>query len=620
MRLIYAFAAFALIPAGALLADPPPASETANAIPETNVKALQIRGAQVYREVCAACHDNPEGRTPSRGYLTQTRSPDYILRALTTGVMREVTAGVSLDDKKAVATYLIGLAPGGAAEIDPNANRCSARPPAVTLAGSSWNGWGGYGVTNARYQPDPGFAATDLPRLKLKWSFAYPGGVSNEPTVASGRIFVSSMGGITYSLDAGTGCTYWSRDMGAPTRAAISLGALPSGRVAAFVTSWSGTVMALDAQTGDEIWQARADTHRATRLTGSPILYQGRLYVPVSSGEEGLAADPNYVCCSFRGSLVAFDAATGRQLWKSYTIDKAAAPIPGDSHRQGPSGAALWMAPTIDVKRGLIYVATGDDYSDPASDASDSVIAYDLKTGRKRWTSQVLAGDVFVTGCTPNRHRNCPTGDGGPDFDFGASPLIVTTPAGRDVIIAMSKGGVVFGMDPDRQGRIVWTTRIGNGGLLGGIEWGGTTDGKTIFAPISDAPYGGVRQPGSKPGLNALEPATGKLLWHVPAPMPSCSWNGNCFEAHAAAAAMMPGAIFAGSWDGHIRAFSPDAGTILWDFDTGRAFPTVNGGTAVGGSIDHGGQTIADGMLLVNSGGRQGRSGNVMLVFTVDGN
>ncbi len=615
-------AAAAALPLGAAFADGP--APTVQPGP-AEVAAMRARGEQVWTETCAACHDNAAGRTPTRGFLTQTRSPDYIYRALTAGVMKDVTANVSIADKKAVATYLIGNPPGGASEIKIEANRCKGPGPAMTLTGSTWNGWGGAGVNNARFQANPGFTADQTAQLKLKWAFAFPGGVSNEPSVAGGRIFVSSMTGITYALDARTGCTYWTKDLGVPTRTMISLGKLPSGRYAAYVTTWQGKLLALDAVTGKEIWSATVDDHRAVRLTGSPMLHAGRLYVPASSGEEGLAADPKYVCCTFRGSLSAFNAATGKRLWKTYTIDKAPAPIPGDGHRYGPSGAALWMSPTIDVRRGLIYTASGDDYT-TATGSSDAIVAFDLATGAKRWVRQVVANDIFVGGCTPtSRTVNCPKEGIGPDFDFGASPVMVRTAAGKEILVAVNKGGIAFGFDPDARGKIVWETKLGRGGLLGGLEWGIAWDGKLIYVPMSDAPYAGKPASGDpsfpvSPGLNALDPATGKVVWHTPALVVKCSFESAfCAPAFASASAAIPGAVFSGAWDGYIRAFSSSTGAQLWEFNTARPFPAVNGVTATGGSVDHGGQTIAAGMVLVTSGGRQAQPGNLMLAFSVDG-
>jgi polyvinyl alcohol dehydrogenase (cytochrome) len=575
------------------------------------------QGAEVYQAHCSVCHDHPQDRIPSRSRITVTRSADYVLRALTVGVMSQQASALSTEERKAVAAYLIGKLPGTGADVDITANRCQHAPPPLTLRGSYWNGWSGRGTSNVRYPPDPGLATADVPKLKLKWAFAYPGGTSTPPAIVGGRIFVPSMGGVVYSLDAHSGCTYWATELGSASRAAMSIGKLPSGKFAAYVGDWKGEVLALDADTGKELWRARVEDHPMVRLTGAPTLSDGRLYVPVSSFEETAVSDPNYICCTFRGSVVALDAATGRILWKTYTIDQPPQPR-GDKGRIGPAGAAVWSAPTIDPKRGLLYMGTGNAYTAPAAPGSDSVIALDLKTGAKRWVSQLIPDDAFIVGCASKPQANCPEGTLGPDFDVGSSPLQVRLPNGKERLIVTSKSGDVFGLDIDQQGKLLWRTKVGRGGLLGGIEWGGASDnGARIFVTVSD--WGTSETDSATPGVYAVSTTSGERLWTVAAPKPACAWGEPCSHAHFAAPIVIPGVVFAGAFDGHEYAYSVADGHILWDFDTGHSFDAVNGGKANGGSIDQGGQTIADGTLLVNSGGRNGYPGNALLAFTVDG-
>lgn len=575
------------------------------------------QGAEVYRTHCARCHDDPQdARIPPRVRLTMSRSPDYVLRVLNVGVMREQASLLAADEKKAVAAYLIGRLPGVGPDVDVGANRCRRAPPPLTLRASAWNGWGGTGTHNARYQPDPGLKRADVPRLGLKWAFAFPGGTSSQPTIVGARLFVPSLSGVVYSLDSGSGCTYWAADLGVPVRTAISIGQLPSGSFAAYLGDMKGGVHALDAETGSELWRTVVDDSPAARLTGAPVLFEGRLYQPVSSFEESYAADPRYVCCSFRGSLVALDASTGRMLWKTHTIDETPMPL-GDGHRMGPAGAAIWSAPTIDVGRRLIYAGTGNAYTERAVPGSDAVIAFDLDTGAKRWVKQLHAEDAYVAGCAPQPHVNCPKGALGGDFDIGSSPLLVRTKGGKELLIVTSKSGEVFGLDPGRQGAIVWQTRVGRGGLMGGIEWGGASDGKRLYVAVSDHI---VARPPPMPGVSALSLADGSSIWHSPAPAPLCAWNdAPCSNAQLSAPAVIPGVVFAGSFDGHLRAYSAADGKVLWDFDTGASFDAVNGGKATGGSIDQGGQTIAGGMLFVSSGARLGHPGNSLLAFAVTG-
>ena len=579
------------------------------------------QGADIYRTRCASCHDNPQGRTPPRATLTVTKSADVIIRALTTGAMRQIGATVGADGRAAVAAYLTGKPPGESGTIDINANRCAPPAKPFTLEGPSWNGWSGRGTTNARHQFEAGLSPADVARLKLKWVFAYPGGTPGPPTVVGGRVILPGASGLVMSLDAETGCTYWASDLGAQMRAAVSIGKLPSGRVVAFAGDMRGEVHALDASTGQTLWSTVVEDHPMVRLTGSVVYHDGRVYVPVSSQEERAASDPDYVCCTFQGSVVALDGVTGRILWKAPTLDEPLRKL-ADGRRTGPSGVAVWTAPTIDPKRGVLYVGTGNSYTEPAASTSDAVIAFDLKTGARRWVSQTHAGDAFMDGCYDKRHVNCPTGEVGPDFDLGGSPMLVTIANGQDRLLVASKSGMVLAMDPDRRGRILWESRAGRGGLLGGSEFGAASDGAAAYVPITDlgpAQTKANRGLPPAPGLHALSAATGRVLWRAPAPTPVCTWGQPCAPVMHAAPVVIPGVVFAGAFDGHERAYASADGRVLWDFDTGRSFEAVNGGKASGGSIDQGGQAVAGGKLFVSSGARNGYPGNALLVFMLDG-
>lgn len=581
------------------------------------------RGEEVYGARCASCHENPQDRTPTRNSITHSRSADFLLRVLNEGVMQQQASTLSQEDRVAVSAYLMNVMPGAGATIDPNANRCRGAVRPVALDGPSWNGWGGRGTTNARYQPNPGLRAAEVSRLKVKWAFLLPGGAANQPTIARSRVFAASVAGIVYSLDGDTGCTVWAFDVGAAVRTPITLG--QAGRViAAFFGDNKGRFWAVDARSGRLIWKVEVDPHPMIRLTGAPALFEGRLYVPVSSYEE--APDPNYRCCAFRGSLVALDAADGRLIWKTYTIDRPAQPL-ADGHRRGPSGVAIWHAPTIDVKRRRIYVATGNSYTEPTVETSNAALALDLDTGARRWVTQIHKADVSVAGCVvasaSASRRNCPASPG-PDFDLGGSPLLVTTRDGQDHLLITSKSGEVFGLDVEGEGKILWRTKLGRGSSLGGVQWGGASDGDRVYLSVSDGGQVRQRGPGAdlgpgRPGLSAISPSTGDILWNTPTPKAVCAWVGPCVAAQPSAPAVTPDVVFAGAWDGHLRAYASTDGRILWDFDAGRSFTSVNGGEATGGSIDLGGQVVAGGLLLVTSGARNAQPGNVLLALTVDG-
>jgi polyvinyl alcohol dehydrogenase (cytochrome) len=586
---------------------------------------LLHQGEGVFQTRCSVCHDHPEqDRIPPRAQLA-TRSADFVIRTLKTGVMRQNAAGLTDDQMKAVAVFVTGRMPGAPLEIDPDANRCQRAAAALNSSGSSWIGWSG-GADNKRFQANPGISAADVPRLKLKWTFAYPGSVAGPPVIVGGRVYATSSSGHVFALDAASGCTYWARDMGVPSRTAISVGKLPNGHFAVYFGIDSGEVHALDADTGAKLWHTTVDAHPAVHLTGAPTLFKGTLYVPISSLEQDMAqANPNYHCCVFRGGVVALDAVTGKQLWKSYVIADEPKPVPDDPNHMAPAGAAVWSTPTVDAKHGLVFVGTGDAYTEPAAPESDSVVAFDMKTGARRWVRQLYRNDTWMSGCDPNpTHPACPKHPVGPDFDVGAAQILVSRPNGKDVLVAAGKSGLAFGLNP-ADGSVLWETKVGEGGTRGGIEWGGASDGERVFFPVSDTrdgvPFSTILAavPATPGGVHALSVSTGKQLWVTPAPKPVCSWGSQqCQAAQPGAASMIPGVVFAGSWDGHERAYSATDGQILWDFDTGQVFSGVNGGKAKGGSVDGGSQVIAGGMLFVNSGVRM-RIGSALLVFSVDG-
>lgn len=537
--------------------------------------------------------------------------------------MKQQAAGLSLDQVRALAIHLTGKLPGAPIEANLKVNLCKAKPGPINLNGAQWNGWG-RDLDNSRYQPQPGIKADDIPRLKVKWAFAHPGPMATgQPTVIGDRIFLTTEVGIIYCLNAQTGCTYWTMNAGAAVRAAISVGPLPAGSQAKFAVYFGdekSTVQALDAATGRLLWKTKIEDHLLSRVTGSPVLYKDRVYVPVSSFEETAGRDVKYECCKFRGSIVAIDAYTGKIIWKSYSVQDEPKPFKKNSsgtQMYGPAGGAIWSAPTVDLKRGVIYGATGNSYTDVATGHSDAIMAFDLKTGKVKWVNQVTPKDNFLVGCRQPGVGNCPE-EAGPDYDFGSSSVLRVLPGGKQVLLAGQKSGVIYALDPDNNGKVLWQVRVGNGGALGGIEWGFAADEESVYVPVADV--GGAAR---KPGITALKIATGEKLWHVPAPPAKCSWGtSRCNNSQSAAATVIPGAVFSGTADGHLRAYSTKDGSIIWDFDTAETpYDGINGMKAKGGALDGGGPTIAGGVLYVNSGyGRLvGQPGNLLLALTVDG-
>jgi polyvinyl alcohol dehydrogenase (cytochrome) len=574
----------------------------------------------VFKDNCAVCHDNPATRAPARSSL-HAMSPNFIVEALTSGIMTAQGSALSPEARVALAEYLTGRKVGAEATM---AGKCEAAAPPLALDGLGYNGWGG-GVANWRFQPQPGINAAQVSRLEVKWAFGFPGVVAAfaQPTIVDGLVFVGSQNRHVYALDAATGCYFWDYTASAGVRSAITVARI-GGRDLAFFGDRAGHVYAVDAMSGQTVWKVKPDDEPAVQVTGAPTLFEGRLYVPISVGDDSAAIDPKFECCKGRGAVIALNAASGETLWSSYMLPGATPQGKNAIGTQlwGPSGASIWSSPTIDAKAGALYVGTGDNHSAPATETSDAIVALSLKDGSRLWSRQLLAGDMGNGSCLAADKTNCPEPHG-PDFDIGDSPSLVSLPNGQRALLIGQKSGMMWALDPDAKGRIIWQTRVGNGGPLGGVQWGPATDGRIVYAPVSDL---GVRNlvlgqpivldPGKGGGLHALDAATGAMVWTA-SPAAACGERPNCSPAQSQAATATPEFVLSGAVDGHIRAYATSDGRVLWDFDTVRAFKTVNGVDATGGSLDAGGPTVAGGMVLVGSGyGLYGGApGNVLIAF-----
>jgi polyvinyl alcohol dehydrogenase (cytochrome) len=593
--------------------------------------AVAQDGAALYARYCSMCHDGGIVRAPSRKTLAAL-TPERIVAALENGVMRLQGADRTGDERKAIAVFLTGKPLGALVPVPTPA--CASSAAATVASESSWNGWSAT-PANDRYQRQPGIAAADVPRLKLKWAFGFPGDASAavQPSIVGDRVLVGSSAGRVYSLSLATGCAYWTFDADIQVRTAIVTGPPKAGAApAAFFADVAGNVYSVDAATGTLRWKIKADEHPIARVTATPKLVEGRLYVALSSLEELAGADPAYPCCTFRGSLVALDAETGRTIWRTYTI--ADAPAPTKKNAAGtqlyaPSGAAVWGSPTIDAAHRRIYVGTGDSYSEPAAATSDAILALDLDSGAVKWAHQFTSGDAYNLACGGAAAANCPS-TAGPDHDFGAPPILVTLPSGEQRLLASQKSGVVHAIDPE-SGRVLWSTRIGPGGVLGGVEWGAASDGRAVYVALSGVTLKAASgtgpiimgqtalDPAAGGGLFTLRVSDGTRLWTAPPAV--CANRPNCSPAQSAPVTAIDGAIFSGSVDGHLRAYAAADGHVIWDYDTAREFDTVNHVKAAGGSIDVGGAAVAGGVVVTTSGYPVfgGRPGNVLLVFSVDG-
>ena len=576
------------------------------------VWAQQPDGEQVFRQSCASCHNGmPDSRAPGRDALA-ARTPQAVIESLMTGAMRPQGSRLSGPERRAVAEFVSGrklnVDVTGAGQ-----GRCDAQPRRIEKeAGATWAGWSP-ATTNTRFQPATmaGLTPADVPRLTLKWSFGFPDASAawSPPTAANGRLYVGSQNGTVYALDARTGCIHWTYSAAGGVRTAITTG----GEFVYFGDT-AANAYALYADSGRVAWTRTLDDHPLARITGSLTLHAGRLYVPLSSYEESQGADPRYECCTFRGSVSALDAATGRVVWKTLLITdplQRRGTSSAGVRLWGPSGSAVWSPPTVDEGRNAVYIATGNAYSGPAHKTTNAVVALDLATGAIRWIRQITPGDVYLSNCRAG-NPNCPEVNG-PDFDFG-SPPVLTRAGDRDVLVIAQKSGMAYTLDPARDGEVIWEYRAGQGGVLGGIEWGAAVDGENAYFAVSD-----MLQP--RPGgIHAVRLSTGERVWLASPPAPICGTGRGCNAAQSAALTAIPGIVFSGSNDGALRAYDSKTGAVVWMFDTNRNFSTINGVPAKGASLIGPGPAVVGGMVYVNSGygAFGGRPGNVLLAFGLE--
>ncbi|MFK7831329.1 MAG: PQQ-binding-like beta-propeller repeat protein [Congregibacter sp.] len=587
-------------------------------------------GLEPYAEHCAQCHEGGVYKAPHRLFLSMM-APDAILDSMGK-VMSAQAKALSAEQKKDVAEYIAGRSLESVAiNYPPPTCEQSALDASQGAAQSGW----GVEPANTRFQAanTGGLVAADTGALELKWAFAFPNAIQarSQPAVAGDTVFVGSQSGRVYALDARSGCARWTFRASAEVRTAIVVSSWDVGDDTVRPQIFFGDILAraysVDAITGELLWITKVDDHPNATITGTPTLVGGQLFVPVSSLEVVAAVNPEYVCCTFRGSMVALNTSNGETQWKSYSIDEE--PVDAGKTDVGttilaPSGAPIWNSPTVDIQRGQIYAGTGENYSSPADAGSDAIIAFDMATGKKNWVAQTTRGDAWNAACLiyfTSDAANCPV-ENGPDFDFSAPPILLNIEDKTDILVAGQKSGMVYGFNPD-DGRIVWQTRVGRGGVQGGIHFGMAAGDGLVYVPVNDmfypedlTRYDFKHDP--RPGVYALDPATGKEIWAHPAsdvcPEDKKEW---CDIGVSAAITAIPGAVIAGHMDGHLRIYSAKDGKVLWDYNTLREFKTVSGELAQGGSMSGSGATVANGMLYMNSGYGiyEHMPGNVLLAF-----
>jgi len=574
-------------------------------------------GDAVFARACANCHQAGQTAVPPPDAL-RAYTPEAIVNALTNGKMAAQGATLTTAERVAVAQFLTGRT---FAASTGRSNKCTvATPISDPMRGPRWMAWGN-DTTNTRYAPQGGLTAQDLPRLKLKWAFAYDSATSArvQPALAGNKLFAASDNGELHALDPKTGCTYWTYKAEFGVRSALSVWPYRTGnstRYAVFFGDQKANVYAVDSVTGQLVWKKKADAHPNAAITGAIAVANGQAFVPIQGlGEETTAGRADNVCCTFRGNVTALDVNTGAQLWKTYTVDE---PKPrGKNARNGtdafgPAGGGIWSSPTADLARRSLYVATGNAYADPGGPLTDAVVAMDMESGKVKWAYQGTPNDNWLGGCPAKTEggSGCPAVMG-PDHDFSASPMLATV-EGRQLILVPQKSGVAHALNPDT-GALVWQYRFGVGDALGG-QYGGSFDGRQAYFG-----NGSYRSP-APGGVRAVRGATGQEAWNVAAQPVLCAGQPRCNASQAGAATAIPGAVLVGSIDGGLRAYAADGGEILWQFDTNRSYETVNGVPGTGASIDGSPLIVGGGMIFVNSGygGIAARPGNVLLAFGVD--
>ncbi|MFT7219727.1 MAG: polyvinyl alcohol dehydrogenase (cytochrome) [Candidatus Azotimanducaceae bacterium] len=587
-------------------------------------------GKIIYEAHCESCHSGAVPKAPHFSWL-EMMSPGVIHRSLSDGVMKVQGEGLDAEQKLLVTEYLTRRHLAGIEDLaTPAPPMCPNRALDIDGPTPAVN----WGHDTNRYSPSTvaGLNAEDIPDLALKWAFAFPDAfrARSQPSIGMGAVFVGSQDGTVYAFDLETGCAKWTFAAGAEIRTGIVLSVSEdsvslANPPLAFFGDIVARFYAVNALTGELVWSLKADEHPSATLTGTPAFFNDRLFIPVSSLEVIPAADPAYPCCTFRGSILAVDAASGEVQWQHFTIPsepKVVGKTTIGTNILAPSGAPTWTSPTVDRKRNLIYIGTGENYSSPAEGNSDAVLAINMSSGERVWTRQTTAGDAWNVACMMIDNPNCPMEDG-PDFDHGSSILLLDLGDGKDALVAGHKNGTVLGLDPDNNGELLWQTHVGRGSIQGGVHFGLAASGSQVYVPINDmnnTRNGDQLDPEkARPGMHSVDGASGKKLWsHVQQNVCDPA-DEFCDPGISAPATAIPGAVFAGHLDGFIRAYEQKTGDLLWEYDTRPEIVGVNGVTGHGGGISGAGAAVVSGHVVINSGYGlyNHEAGNLLMVFAV---
>lgn len=507
-----------------------------------------------------------------------------------------------------------------------NTTLCAADDRSVDLSQAPSFTYTGADGNNPRYlsAAQSGLATADFANLELAWAVAFPATSSMRaaPAIVGSTVFYSATdSGRVFALDTASGCAKWVYEPGTRLRSSLAYDVVDDEGVLVF-SDQAGMIHSIKAASGAVNWVASGQASgNQGMLTGTPVIHEDRIIVPVSGSGVITGGNPNYECCENHGAVTALNVRTGEKIWEYHTMPAAdyTGMVSATGVKQrGPSGAPIWTTPTIDARRSQIYVTTGENTSHPTTGTSDAVIALDLETGEELWVFQALANDMWNFGCSAGG-PNCIILDdtNSVDFDFGG-PAVLVDAGDRELLVAGQKSGDLWALDPDT-GALVWNQRVGEGTALGGNHWGITTNPERAFMTIND-PRG--MNSNSRSGLFSFFLATGEPSWFYEVKS-DCEARSDRLRrcegiyGFSAQPLIVDGAVITAGLDGRLFAFDADSGQTLFQFDTAVDFETVNGVKGYGGSIDSHSIAAGSGMVFVGSGyGSFGQvSGNVLLAF-----
>ncbi|MFK7865624.1 MAG: PQQ-binding-like beta-propeller repeat protein [Pseudohongiellaceae bacterium] len=494
-----------------------------------------------------------------------------------------------------------------------------AQAPSFTFTGSDGN--------NPRHlnADQAGLTTSDMAGLELAWAIAFPetSSLRAAPVIVGSTVFYSATdSGRVFALDTNSGCAKWIYNAETRLRSSMAYGVIDDVSTLVF-SDGRGMIHSINAESGEQLWVASGQASgNQGMLTGTPVIHEDVIIVPVSGSGVITGGNPNYECCENHGAVTALNVRTGEKLWEYHTMPAAeytGAVSSTGVKQKGPSGAPIWTTPTIDAKRGQIYVTTGENTSHPTTGTSDSIIALDLETGEEIWVFQALANDMWNFGCSAGGPNCIILPDtNSVDFDFGG-PAILVDSDDRELLIAGQKSGDIWALDPV-SGELVWNQRVGEGTALGGNHWGIATDSKRAFMTINDP---GTRAESARPGIYTYFVGSGEPSWSYEV-QPSCGEERSdrlrrceALYGFSATPLSVDGAVITGGLDGRLFVFDSDSGDILFEYDTAADFETINGVEGYGGSIDSHSIAAGSGMVFVGSGyGTFSQvAGNVLLAF-----